>query len=34
MVDAASEEAKAGDIPGEELLLRDVWADGGSQWRN
>src|SRR5664280_2169824 len=34
MVDLATEEAKAGDIPGEELLLADVWANGGSQWRN
>lgn len=33
-VDAATDEAKAGDIPGPELLFKDVWADGGSQWRN
>ena len=34
MVDLATEEAKAGDIPGDEYLLRDVWANGGAQWRN
>src|SRR6202161_310157 len=28
-VEAATEEAKAGDVPGEDLLLKDVWADGG-----
>jgi pyruvate dehydrogenase E1 component alpha subunit len=33
-VDAATEEAKAGDVPGEDLLLKDVWADGGASWRN
>jgi len=33
-VDLATEEAKAGAIPGEELLMKDVWADGGAQWRN
>jgi len=33
-VDVATEEAKAGGIPGEDLLMRDVWADGGSSWRN
>jgi pyruvate dehydrogenase E1 component alpha subunit len=33
-VDKATEEAKAGAMPGEELLLTDVWADGGSSWRN
>jgi pyruvate dehydrogenase E1 component alpha subunit len=37
-VDAAVEQAtaaaKEGPIPGEELLLKDVWADGGSAWRN
>jgi TPP-dependent pyruvate/acetoin dehydrogenase alpha subunit len=33
-VDAATEEAKAGAMPGEELLMRDVWADGGGAWRN
>jgi TPP-dependent pyruvate/acetoin dehydrogenase alpha subunit len=33
-VDAATEEAKAGPIPGEESLMRNVWADGGGAWRN
>ena len=33
-VDRATEEAKAGAPPGEELLLTEVWADGGSSWRN
>ena len=34
MVELATEEAKAGGAPGEDLLLKDVWADGGSAWRN
>jgi pyruvate dehydrogenase E1 component alpha subunit len=33
-VDRATEEAKQGAIPGEELLLKDVWANGGAAWRN
>ncbi len=33
-VDAATEFAKAGAEPGPELLMTDVWADGGSAWRN
>ena len=33
-VDLATEEAKAGNVPGEDLLLKDVWADGGASWRN
>ena len=33
-VDLATEEAKAGATPGEDLLMKDVWADGGSSWRN
>jgi pyruvate dehydrogenase E1 component alpha subunit len=33
-VDRATEEAKAGPIPGVDLLMKDVWADGGSAWRN
>jgi pyruvate dehydrogenase E1 component alpha subunit len=33
-VETATNEAKAGEIPGEELLLKDVWADGGASWRN
>ena len=34
MVDEATEFAKAGQPPGEEHLMTDVWADGGSAWRN
>jgi pyruvate dehydrogenase E1 component alpha subunit len=33
-VEQATEEAKAGAIPGEDLLMKDVWADGGGSWRN
>lgn len=33
-VERATEEAKAGMAPGDELLLSDVWANGGSSWRN
>jgi TPP-dependent pyruvate/acetoin dehydrogenase alpha subunit len=33
-VDEATEEAKAGGVPGEDLLMKDVWADGGAAWRN
>ncbi|WP_229698724.1 thiamine pyrophosphate-dependent dehydrogenase E1 component subunit alpha [Wenjunlia tyrosinilytica] len=33
-VDLATEEAKAGPPPAPELLMSDVWADGGSSWRN
>jgi pyruvate dehydrogenase E1 component alpha subunit len=33
-VDAATEFAKAGPHPGEDMLLTEVYADGGSQWRN
>ena len=33
-VDLATEEAKAGPTPGADLLMKDVWADGGSAWRN
>jgi hypothetical protein len=33
-VDEATEFAKAGAQPGEHLLLKDVWADGGATWRN
>ena len=33
-VDEATEYAKAGAQPGEHLLLKDVWADGGATWRN
>ena len=33
-VDRATEEAKAAPPPSEEVIYTDVWADGGSQWRN
>jgi pyruvate dehydrogenase E1 component alpha subunit len=33
-VDDATEAAKAGGVPGEDLLMKDVWADGGAAWRN
>jgi acetoin:2,6-dichlorophenolindophenol oxidoreductase subunit alpha len=33
-IDTATEFAKSGREPGAEALLTDVWADGGSQWRN
>ena len=33
-VDRATEEAKLGPTPGADLLMKDVWADGGSAWRN
>ena len=33
-VDEATEAAKAGAVPGEDLLMKDVWADGGASWRN
>ena len=33
-VDDATEYAKASAPPGESVLLTDVWADGGSAWRN
>src|SRR5690606_2992751 len=33
-VDAATEFAKAGLEPGEAALMTEVWADGGSRWRN
>jgi pyruvate dehydrogenase E1 component alpha subunit len=33
-IETATNEAKAGDVPGEEFLLKDVWADGGASWRN
>lgn len=34
LVDAATEFAKSGAEPGEGSLMADVWADGGSRWRN
>lgn len=33
-VDAATEFAKAGPEPGADMLMTEVYADGGSQWRN
>lgn len=33
-VDAATEFAKSGLEPGEGALMTEVWADGGSAWRN
>ena len=33
-VERSTEEAKAGPTPGEDLLMKDVWADGGASWRN
>ena len=33
-VDRASEEAKAAPLPDLEKIYTDVWADGGSSWRN
>ncbi len=33
-VDSATEFAKSGREPGEESLMADVYADGGSRWRN
>ncbi|HQU27274.1 MAG TPA: thiamine pyrophosphate-dependent dehydrogenase E1 component subunit alpha [Acidimicrobiales bacterium] len=33
-VEAATEAAKAGAAPGEDLLMKDVWANGGAEWRN
>jgi TPP-dependent pyruvate/acetoin dehydrogenase alpha subunit len=33
-VDDATEAAKASPIPDEELIFKDVWADGGAEWRN
>ncbi len=32
-VETATNEAKAGEVPGEELLFQDVWADGSGSWR-
>ena len=33
-VDRATEEAKAGPFPDAASLPTDLWADGGSSWRN
>ncbi|MBT8250388.1 MAG: thiamine pyrophosphate-dependent dehydrogenase E1 component subunit alpha [Acidimicrobiia bacterium] len=34
MVDEATEFAKSGQPPSPELAMTDLWADGGSSWRN
>ena len=33
-VDEATEAAKAAAPPGADRLMTNVWADGGSAWRN
>jgi pyruvate dehydrogenase E1 component alpha subunit len=33
-VEQATEFAKAGEHPGEHVLMTDMWVDGGSAWRN
>ncbi len=33
-IDVATEQAQASPPPGEDSLLTDLWADGGSAWRN
>jgi pyruvate dehydrogenase E1 component alpha subunit len=33
-VDSATEAAKAAPAPGVDLLMTNVWADGGASWRN
>jgi acetoin:2,6-dichlorophenolindophenol oxidoreductase subunit alpha len=33
-VEAATEAAKAGSHPSDDVILTEVWADGGSAWRN
>jgi len=33
-VETATAEAKAGAVPDPGLVTKDVWADGGSTWRN
>jgi pyruvate dehydrogenase E1 component alpha subunit len=33
-VDEATEVSKAAAVPGPETLMRQLWADGGSAWRN
>jgi acetoin:2,6-dichlorophenolindophenol oxidoreductase subunit alpha len=33
-VDKATEEAKAGPVPDSSLIMKDLWANGGSEWRN
>ena len=33
-VDQATEAAKSSPPPGDELIYKDVWANGGWAWRN
>lgn len=33
-VNDATEFAKSGSLPGDDVLLTEMWADGGSEWRN
>ena len=33
-VETATVNAKASPAPGADVLMRDVWSDGGSSWRN
>ena len=33
-VDAATDVAKASRPPADEMIFKDVWADGGWAWRN
>ena len=33
-VDEATEQAKSGPAPSEDLVMKDVWADGGASWRD
>jgi pyruvate dehydrogenase E1 component alpha subunit len=33
-VDVATEVAKASPPPGEDLIMKDLWSDGSSTWRN
>jgi TPP-dependent pyruvate/acetoin dehydrogenase alpha subunit len=34
VVDRATDDAKRGPVPPAESMLTNVWADGGSEWRN
>lgn len=33
-IDRATEIAKSSGPPGSDLVMKDLWSDGGSQWRN
>jgi pyruvate dehydrogenase E1 component alpha subunit len=33
-VETATQQARDGGLPDPELVTKDVWADGGSAWRN